>query len=115
MPRDTLDVIGYQPLGIEDGVNVPQAFSLEQNYPNPFNPSTKIRYTINKAGIYRLTIYNVLGQQIRTLVNNVLMPNQYEVTWDGRSDSGQKVGSGIYFYQLSGAGNTITHKMILLK
>lgn len=115
LPRDTLDVIGYQPLGIEDGGTVPNAFALEQNYPNPFNPSTKIRYTINKAGVYRLAIYNVLGQQVRILVNNVLMPNQYEVTWDGRSDSGQKVGSGIYFYQLSGAGNTVTHKMMLLK
>ena len=113
LPRDTLDV--GTSVGIEDGDNLPTAFELEQNFPNPFNPTTSIRYTVNNAGTYKLSVYNVLGQQIRTLVNGFQTPNRYELTWDGRNDKGVAVGSGIYFYKLTGENQNITKKMVLLK
>ncbi|MEZ4765498.1 MAG: T9SS type A sorting domain-containing protein [Calditrichia bacterium] len=113
LPRDTLDV--GSSVGIEDDDNLPTAFELEQNFPNPFNPTTSIRYTVNSAGTYKLSVYNVLGQQIRTLVNGFQTPNRYELTWDGRNDKGVAVGSGIYFYKLTGENQNITKKMVLLK
>ncbi|MEZ4745468.1 MAG: T9SS type A sorting domain-containing protein [Calditrichia bacterium] len=113
LPRDTLDV--GSSVGIEDDDNHPTAFELEQNFPNPFNPTTSIRYTVNSAGTYKLSVYNVLGQQIRTLVNGFQTPNRYELTWDGRNDKGVAVGSGIYFYKLTGENQNITKKMVLLK
>jgi hypothetical protein len=90
---------------------------LAQNYPNPFNPTTQIRYSIRERGHVSLNIYNVVGQRVRTLVNIAQAPRTegYTVTWDGCSDAGDAVSSGVYFYKLSTTGFTKTRKMVLLK
>ena len=87
----------------EDGL-VPQEFSLAQNYPNPFNPTTSVQYSVvggQPTPHISLKIYNILGQEVRTLVNEHKEPGYYTVTWDGRDGLGNDVSSGIYFYRLS--------------
>ena len=99
-------------------VTVPGTFVLQQNYPNPFNPSTDIRYQIAERGDAirtTLKIYNVLGQEIRTLVDEVKEPGFYSVRWDGRDQFGNDVASGIYFYQLNAAAFTSTKRMVLMR
>lgn len=114
IPRDTLDVIPVD-VSIDDNLAVPTEFELEQNYPNPFNPSTDIRYSIAKAGTYSLEIYNVLGQRIATLVSKQHAVGTHQINWAGIDNNGAQVGSGIYFYRLSGEGVAQARKMILLK
>jgi hypothetical protein len=89
---------------------VPAAYQLEQNYPNPFNPATKIRYNIPEAGLVTLKVYNLLGQEVATLVNNEQVGGVYEVNFDAAA-----LSSGIYFYTLDAKNFTSTKKMILLK
>ncbi len=97
---------------------VADRFQLDQNYPNPFNPSTMIPFRINAAQFERveLTIFNILGQQVRTLFNGVLDSGAYEFLWDGRNNHGIQLPSGVYFYQLSADSKVIASKrMMLLK
>ncbi|MFQ5708834.1 MAG: S8 family serine peptidase [bacterium] len=102
--------------GIDDEVpGIPQTFALEQNYPNPFNPSTTIRYQLPKSATVELTIYNVLGQPVNTLVRAHQPAGTYAVAWDGKNFAGQQVASGIYVYRLH-AGNFVqTRKMLFLR
>jgi hypothetical protein len=96
---------------------VPYVNSLSNNYPNPFNPTTVINYSIQGAGPVTLKVYNVAGQLVRTLVNEVKMPQEggFSVTWDGRDNSGVEVASGVYFYRMTAKGFEETKKMVLLK
>ena len=94
---------------------VPVEFALNQNYPNPFNPSTTISFDLASDGPASLTIYNVLGQRVRTLVEGGKLAGTYHVTWDTRNDAGIPVGSGIYFYRLEVPGFTKTRKMLFIK
>ena len=94
---------------------LPKTFTLEQNYPNPFNPSTKIRYAIARDGHVVLKIYTLLGQEIRTLVDQKQSANFYEVRWDGRNNAGFPMPSGIYFYQIRADGHVETRRMAYLK
>jgi len=89
---------------------VPVKFSLFQNYPNPFDPETLINYTIAKAGIVKLSVYNVLGQKVADLVNEHKTANTYKVTFDA-SD----LTSGVYFYRLEVGDYSKTMKMMLLR
>jgi hypothetical protein len=89
---------------------VPQNFSLEQNYPNPFNPSTKIIFNLNQAGMTKLSVYNLLGQEITTLVNEELVAGRHTVNFDASA-----LSSGVYFYKIESGKNTATMKMMLLK
>lgn len=91
-------------------IQIPNVFFLEQNYPNPFNPTTKIRYQISQTSYVSLKIFDVLGNEILTLVNQEKPAGEYEVYFDGSSFS-----SGIYFYQLKAGELIETRKMILLK
>ena len=95
----------------------PTSFSLDQNYPNPFNPTTKINYGVSSAGLVKLDIYNVLGQRVRTLVNEHQEAAFYTVEWDGRDNNGGKVSSGVYFYKVNAnSGEFVqTRKMVMLK
>ncbi len=105
-------------LTIDPSHPIPYSFSLEQNYPNPFNPSTTIRYVLPaQSGHSRatLTIYNQLGEVVRTLVNQQQGPGIHQVVWDGRNDSGEFVSSGIYFYQLRYGQYQETRKMIFMR
>jgi len=90
-------------------------FSLSQNHPNPFNPETVIGYALGEASDVRLIIYNVLGQQVRELVNASQAPGQYQVRWDGRNALGAQVTSGVYIYRLVAGTKVEMRKMILLK
>ncbi|MGC9364521.1 MAG: T9SS type A sorting domain-containing protein [Fidelibacterota bacterium] len=94
---------------------LPKAFALKQNFPNPFNPTTSIAFEMPSAQNVRLTVYNMLGQSVRTLVNDYRTAGRYLVHWDGRDDSGHMVGSGIYFYQIQAGSFTKTAKMVFLK
>ena len=85
------------------------------NNPNPFNPSTTIRYTLEEASNVRLTIYNVLGQPVRVLVNSGQGQGVYSVQWDGRDSFGREVTSGVYLYRLEAGANVSIQKMILVK
>jgi len=96
---------------------LPSEFSLSANYPNPFNPVTKIQYTVGsrQTDPVALRVYNVLGQLVRTLVNEPKESGIYEVIWDGKDQNGNEVASGVYFYQLQASDFTQTRKMVLLK
>lgn len=93
-----------------NSVNHPTVYSLMQNYPNPFNPTTMIKYTLPKVSDVALIIYDILGSEVATLVNEQQQPGSYEVKWDASN-----VSSGIYFYQLKTKDYVDTKKMILLK
>jgi hypothetical protein len=98
-----------------DQNSLPGSFALGQNYPNPFNPSTVIAFELPTPGHINLSIYNVLGQRVRTLIDSRYPPGTHETTWDGRDDSGQPVSSGVYLYRLEATGLTATKKMVLMK
>jgi len=107
---------------VEKGeVILPKSFSLSQNYPNPFNPNTTIRFEIgvdggNQAAVNTtLKVYNILGQIVKTLINEPKLPGIYYLTWDGKNEQGEKVSSGLYFYQLRSGNYSETKKMVLLK
>jgi len=97
------------------GANVPQVFSLAQSFPNPFNPTATIRYQIPKAVHVELTIFNILGQKVITLVNETQHPGRYEVRWSGRNTANVSVASSVYFYRLSAGTFNSQKKMLLLK
>jgi hypothetical protein len=99
----------------QTGIEFPKNFSLFQNYPNPFNPSTKIKFDLKENGRLKmedvkLTIYDILGREVQTLVNEQLQPGTYEVTFDESN-----LPSGIYFYQLKAGDYIETRKMLLIK
>jgi hypothetical protein len=100
------------------GQTLPKNFNLSQNYPNPFNPSTDIRYQIGDSRFpirTTLKIYNVLGQEVRTLVDGQHGPGAYTATWDGRDNRGLEVSSGVYLYRLQAGDYTNVKRMILLR
>ncbi len=97
------------------GDNLPTTYSLSQNYPNPFNPNTEIAFDLPTRTHITLTVYNMLGQRVTTLVNELLAAGSYVAEWDGRSSSGQPSASGIYFYRLETENFAQTKKMVLLK
>jgi hypothetical protein len=109
--------IWWNATGIEDGEEtaVPGIFALEANYPNPFNPATNIGYSLPAACDINLSVYNILGQKVRTLVDCNQQAGAYEVRWDGADDSGKAVSSGVYFYRLQAGTHTATRRMMLLK
>lgn len=93
----------------------PTTFALYQNCPNPFNPETQIRYDLPVSGHVNLTVYNVLGQKVRALVNEFQDVGRKSVVWDGHDDGGGEVASGIYFYKIKVENFEKTRKMVLIK
>ncbi|MCL6493863.1 MAG: PQQ-binding-like beta-propeller repeat protein [Ignavibacterium sp.] len=89
---------------------VPQEFRLFQNYPNPFNPSTRIPFAVRGSGFVALKVYDILGREVRTLVNDNLQPGRYEVTFNAAH-----LASGVYYYRLTAGTSSDTKKLILLK
>ena len=87
---------------------------LDQNYPNPFNPSTTIRYSIPQSGKVCLDIFNLKGQKVQTLINGIQDSGVHSVVWNGTDAKGRSVGSGVYFYRLTGPGQT-SKRMLLMK
>jgi subtilisin family serine protease len=95
---------------------VPETFSLRQNFPNPFNPSTTIRFDLPQAATVTLVVYNMLGQNITTLLaEQPMFAGQHNVVWNGEDRSGKSAASGVYFYNLRTAGTSETKKMLLLR
>jgi hypothetical protein len=88
----------------------PAAFALGQNYPNPFNPETVIRYSLIVSGLTTLKVYDVLGREVATLVNEVKTPGKYSVKWDARN-----AASGVYFYKLQSGSFVDVKKLAVLK
>jgi len=111
-----LDWFGEIILNIDNNIfEIPKQFKLYQNHPNPFNPITHINFDISEATNVKLTIYNLLGKTIKTLVNDKMVSGSYTKTWNGKNNQGIDVPSGVYFYRLSTNQFTKTNKMILLK
>ena len=94
---------------------LPTDYSLFQNYPNPFNPTTVISYALPKTNIVSMVIYDMLGRQVRTLVNEVQNAGMQKVIWDGKNNSGMKVSSGTYIYRIDAGDFHMAKKMIILK
>lgn len=94
---------------------LPDQYRLNQNMPNPFNPSTAIGYQLPEAGQVRLAIYNLLGQEVRELVNERRDAGSFSATWDGTDALGRRVASGIYLYRIQAGSFTATRRMLLLK
>jgi len=104
------------PSDAEDGgEHVPTLFSLEQNQPNPFNPTTTIAFALPKAAAVTLEVYNVLGQNVRTLLNDRLPAGIHHVVFDGRDGQNGELASGVYLYRIKTDTHSETKKMILMK
>lgn len=97
------------------GDNLPKEYALEQNYPNPFNPSTNIALALPKAGKVEVSVFNVLGQKVNTLLSGELPAGNHTIVWDGRNSQGESVSSGIYFYRIVAGDFSQTKKMMMLK
>lgn len=97
------------------GQILPTTFSLEQNYPNPFNPSTQIRFSLPVDANVRITIYNLLGQQVATVLESALNAGIHEATWDGQTESGVRAATGVYFYKIEAGSFIQTKKALLIK
>lgn len=95
--------------------NLPRTFAVSRNYPNPFNPSTTIRYQLPRGSEVVLEIYNILGEKVRSLVNQRQEAGYHKVVWDGRDDNGVPVASGLYLYRFRAGKYEKTNKMVLLK
>jgi len=95
---------------------VPSTFELSQNYPNPFNANTVIMFTVTQESRVTIAVYNILGQEIATLVNGeILSAGRQSVSWDGLDARGNDVPGGLYFYRMTAGEFTETRKMVLLK
>jgi len=105
----------YEITFINSVADVPTDFALMQNYPNPFNPETKIRFNIPEASRVVLKIYNILGQEVRTMVNGQMPAGYHNLIWDGRNNAGVRVASGVYIYRIKSGKFTAVKKMVMIK
>ncbi len=94
---------------------LPNTFALYQNYPNPFNPTTTITYYLPQGSDVKLTVHNILGQQVKQLVNERQDAGEHHVTWHGANDNGKSVASGVYLYRLEASETTLSRKMLLIR
>ena len=94
---------------------LPAEFALHQNYPNPFNPQTKIRYDLPENSMVNITVYDMLGREVKTLVNQVQNAGFKSIIWDATNDYGKAISAGIYLYQIQAGDYIHTQKMVLLK
>jgi hypothetical protein len=102
-------------VGITDNPIVPREIELSQNYPNPFNPSTEIGFSLPQRSEVRLVIYNLLGQEVRELLDQTFEQGRHSVIWDGRDNSGGNIPSGAYFYRLTALGFSDSKIMTLIR
>lgn len=103
-------VYGYVPTAVTEDKFTPMTFTLEQNYPNPFNPVTTISYTVPSVSVISLKVYDILGKEIESLINEEKTAGKYEVKWNGYN-----FPSGVYIYRLNAGTFTSSKKMILLR
>ncbi|MBT4713830.1 MAG: T9SS type A sorting domain-containing protein [Candidatus Marinimicrobia bacterium] len=112
--EETVLLIGY--VSIEgDESTLPDHFMLEQNYPNPFNPTTTISYALPEQAGVKLTVFDILGQEVIKLRDETKSPGNYRVQWNGIDDQGNQVSTGVYFCRLEAGSFSQTIKMVLLR
>ena len=102
-------------LGVGEGLSIPEIFALHQNYPNPFNPVTTLRYDLPENSRVNIIIYDMLGRQVKTLMNQTQNAGYRSVIWDATNDYGKPVSAGVYLYQIRAGEFVQTKKMVLLK
>jgi hypothetical protein len=118
MPSDHSGINFNLSTAVEDEDEIaqrPTEFELYQNYPNPFNPGTRIEYTLKKRGHVTLLIYNILGEKVKTLLDQTQPAGFYQINWDGKNDNGKPVSSGLYLYKLEVNEFSEAKRMLLLK
>ena len=98
-----------------NGELLPEVFALHQNYPNPFNPVTTLRYDLPENGLVTIIIYDMLGKEVKTLINQSQNAGYRTVIWNATNDYGKPVSAGIYLYQIQAGEYNSTKKMVLLK
>ena len=98
-----------------DGKPIPYSFSLNQNRPNPFNPSTVVDYSVARKSQVNISVFNILGQIVKTMVDREVDAGQYQAVWDGVDENGNQVASGIYFYKMRTTDFVETRKMVLMR
>ncbi len=100
---------------IEAEAPLPRDFRLADNFPNPFNPTTTVRFDLPKVAHVKLDVYNVLGQKVKTMINERMDPGYHEIMWDSKNDQGMRVSSGVYYYRISAGDFHDVKKMALIK
>ncbi len=108
-------LLDFTSVANENNDIAPMTMSLMQNYPNPFNPETNISFQVPNSGQVNLDIYNIKGQKVKTLVNDIFSAGRHSVVWNGRDDSNKEVASGLYLYKMRSGKYSSTKKMILMK
>jgi Leucine-rich repeat (LRR) protein len=104
-----------QELSLNDNIVIPSQYTLHQNYPNPFNPITTLRYDLPENSLVNITIYDMLGRQVKTLINQTQGAGYKSAIWDATDEYGKPVSAGIYLYQIQAGKYNSTKKMVLLK
>ncbi|MFC1562801.1 YCF48-related protein [candidate division KSB1 bacterium] len=116
VPIITSFVVNEEEIGIKEKLNIPKVYALHQNYPNPFNPETTIKFDLPGTSDVTLKIYNIIGQEIKTLINERKNAGYHSIKWDGTNNFGTKVSSGIYIYRMkTNTGYVKTRKLVFLK
>ena len=100
---------------VMDMLEVPEEYTFIQNYPNPFNPSTTISFSVPSEGHVQVSVYDITGRLVTTLVDTNMSSGYQEVTWDGTDMFGSNVSAGLYVYTLQAEGISLTRKMVLMK
>lgn len=103
------------PTSVDEFASIPAKFELRNNYPNPFNPTTNISFSIAENSFVSLEIYNLLGERVRSLVNESFAKGNYSTIWNARDDFGNKVNSGVYIYRLVADDFVHSKRMVLMK
>jgi hypothetical protein len=106
------EILVESPMSISAGV---PRFDLDQNVPNPFNPSTVLRFSVPEAQHVRLTVYDVTGALVRTLVDRPMGAGLHEIVWDGHDGNGREVASGVFVCRLTAKQGVVTRKMVLAR
>jgi Zn-dependent metalloprotease len=106
VPSNEVGVHGMAPLRMDElataeTITLPTEYAMHDNYPNPFNPSTTIRYDIPKPSLVSLIIYDIMGREVRRLVDEIIEPGYHQAVWDARNDAGAEVSSGVYIYRFT--------------
>jgi len=112
---ENIETMSQTMSNIATNKQIPVEYTLEQNYPNPFNPSTTINYSATTDSHISLKVYNSLGQQVKTLVDDFQSAGHHAVVWTGDDDSGYAVPTGLYTYRLKSDAQVLTRKMLLIQ
>jgi hypothetical protein len=116
MNINTVDLIPFSQLSTADEYfGIPDQFRIYQNYPNPFNPFTTIRYNLPEAAHVQIVIYDLLGHEVKSLLNEYIHPGYQSIIWDATNNKGESVSGGVYIYSILSAKFNASRKMVLLK